>query len=274
MDLHLPATVCFRVTRYCNARCGFCLAPPDGAHPPAAVLIQRIDWLMAQGVKTVHFCGGEPTIHPALPALLRHVQAQGGHARMTTNGIALSAPLLTALRDTGTKVKVSLHGDKAHHDAIVGRAAFDLSTSHLRQLLAARIPTAVQTTVVAEGLWVLDWVVDFCLAAGVRQLGILPFIPRGSGYRTQREYGLSPAQRTDLREAVRRKRHALSGRLDVRWLDFSVGSLPVMEADGRLLQEGATEALDKLLCTVPTGLAFFDDRKEEPCLMSTAVQSA
>ena len=45
MDLHLPPTVCLRVTRYCNARCGFCLAPPDGAHPPTPLLLQRLDWL-------------------------------------------------------------------------------------------------------------------------------------------------------------------------------------------------------------------------------------
>jgi hypothetical protein len=32
-QVRLPEVVCFRVTRYCNAACGFCLAPPDGAHP-------------------------------------------------------------------------------------------------------------------------------------------------------------------------------------------------------------------------------------------------
>lgn len=246
-NFQLPATVCFRVTRYCNARCGFCLAPPDGAHPSASVLKQRIDWLVGRGVKVVHFCGGEPTIHPALGELLMHTLARNCGSRLTTNGIVSPEPLLPALRAARTKVKVSLHGDRAHHDAIVGRTGFDLTTRHLRQLVAAGIATGVQTTVVAGGEWVLDWVADFCLAEHVRQLCILPFIPRGNGYRTQVEYGLTPARRGQLREAVRRKRHALQGRVDVRWLDFSSQAVPVVEADGRVVLERASEPMDTVL---------------------------
>ncbi len=251
MDLHLPIAICFRVTRYCNARCGFCLAPPDGAHPPAAVLTQRLDWLMARGVRTIHFCGGEPTIHPALAELLAHVQGRGAGSRLTTNGIALPEPLLAALRAAGTRVKVSLHGDRAHHDAMVGRAAFDLTTQHLRRLLAAGIPTSVQTTLVAGGEWVLGWMADFCLAERVRQLSILPFIPRGSGFAARDKYGLTSARRTQLREEVRRRRHALQGRLDLRWLDFSARPIHVVEADGRVVLERASEAMDTELCTIP-----------------------
>jgi MoaA/NifB/PqqE/SkfB family radical SAM enzyme len=251
MDLPLPAMVCFRVTRYCNARCGFCLAPPDGAHPPQRVLRERIDWLMARGVRTVHFCGGEPTIHPALAALLTHVHARGGHSRLTTNGITLPEELPAALRAAGTRVKVSLHGDQAMHDALVGRAAYEPATRHLRQLVAAGIPVAVHTTVVASGQGALEEMVRFCLAERVRQLCILPFIPRGSGARTQAEYGLSSAQRAQLREAVRRLRRTLSGRVDLRWLDFSARTIHVVEADGRVVLEGATEALDRLLTTIP-----------------------
>lgn len=37
----LPAQVCLRVTRYCNSRCVFCLAPPDGSHPGQHTLAAR-----------------------------------------------------------------------------------------------------------------------------------------------------------------------------------------------------------------------------------------
>src|SRR5262245_49417846 len=156
MLLDLPPMICFRVTRYCNARCGFCLAPPDGTHPTAATLTHRIDWLLARGVKTIHFCGGEPTIHPALPQLLTYVQAHGGKTHLTTNAIAISETLLPVLRAGRTSVKVSLHGDRAHHDTLVGRPAFNATTRNLRRLLAAGIPTSLQTTVVQDGLWVVD----------------------------------------------------------------------------------------------------------------------
>jgi MoaA/NifB/PqqE/SkfB family radical SAM enzyme len=253
MSLDLPLMICFRVTRYCNARCGFCLAPPDGIKTDAATLTHRLDWLRERGVKTIHFCGGEPTIHPALPQLLAHVHAHGGKTELTTNAIAISDALLSALRSTGTQVKVSLHGDREHHDRVVGRVAFEQTTHNLRRLVAAAVATSVQTTVVAGGTWVVDWVSEFCLAVGVRRLSILPFIPRGNGYGRQSEYGLSLFQRRTLRELVTNKRRTLNGRLEVRWLDFTTRPIHVVEPDGSVVLEGATEAMDKVLYQIPTG---------------------
>jgi MoaA/NifB/PqqE/SkfB family radical SAM enzyme len=251
MRLEFPPVVCFRVTRNCNARCGFCLAPPDGTHPPAAALTYRLDWLLSRGVKTIHFCGGEPTIHAALPQLLEHVHTLRGKTRLTTNAITISDTLLAALRAAGTQVKVSLHGDRDHHNKIVGRDAFDQTTTNLRRLIAARVSTSIQTTVVASGTWVVDWIADYCLEVGVRRLSILPFIPRGSGSGRRGEYELSSYERRKLRAHVAEKRRLLSGRLDLRWLDFTARPIHVVEPDGKVVLEGPTEAMDELLCQIP-----------------------
>ena len=251
MPIDLPPTLCFRVTRYCNARCGFCLAPPDGAHPDVGTLIRRLDWLLLRGVKTIHFCGGEPTIHPGLPVLLEHVQAQGGTMKLTTNGITLSDVLLTTLYATNTQVKVSLHGNREHHDAMVGRKAFEHTTRNLQRLIAAGILTSVQTTVVAGAQEVVEWVAGFCLETKIRRLSIMPFIPRGNGLDRREAYEMSSVQRRALRELVAQKRRALSGRLDLRWLDFTARPIHVVEADGRVILEGATEAKDDVLCQIP-----------------------
>jgi MoaA/NifB/PqqE/SkfB family radical SAM enzyme len=145
----LPPTICFRVTRSCNARCGFCLAPYDGTHPDEFTLSNRIDWLLSRGVETIHFCGGEPTIHSALPKLLAKVRASGRKSKLTTNGIVISDELVPVLKAAQTLVKVSLHGDREHHDKMVGRVAFDPAICNLRRLLAAGVPASVQTTLVA-----------------------------------------------------------------------------------------------------------------------------
>jgi MoaA/NifB/PqqE/SkfB family radical SAM enzyme len=138
----------------------------------ARALLQRVDWLLVRGVKTLHFCGGEPTLHPALPELLDRVRAQGRTSKLTTNAIRLSDELLLALRAQRTEVKVSLHGDRAQHDRIVGRDAFEATTANLRRLLAAGVRTSLQTTVVAGHAWVVEWVAAFGLELGVRQLSI------------------------------------------------------------------------------------------------------
>jgi MoaA/NifB/PqqE/SkfB family radical SAM enzyme len=107
--------------------------------------------------------------------------------------------------------------------------------------------------VVAGGEWVVEWVAAYCLKVGVRRLSILPFIPRGSGYERRDEYALTLNERGRLHELVRRKRKALNGRLDVRWLDFTARPVPVVEADGTVVIEGATESLDRRICEIPRG---------------------
>ena len=251
MTFDLPLVMCFRVTRYCNARCGFCLAPPDGSHPDEATLANRIDWLVARGVKTIHFCGGEPTIHRDLTRLLIRARIQSAKTKLTTNGITMPTGLLEVLRSTDSEVKVSLHGDRSHHDKMVGRAAFERTMENLRRLLAAGVSTSVQTTVVAGNGWVVNSVVQLCLTLGVRRLSILPFIPRGSGFGRRAEFGLSSTERDELRRDVKNKRRSLSGRLDLRWLDFTARPTYVVEADGQVVLEGATEATDRVLCWIP-----------------------
>jgi MoaA/NifB/PqqE/SkfB family radical SAM enzyme len=250
MKRGFPQSVCFRVTRACNARCGFCLAPWDGEHPSAEVLLHRIDWLVERGVRVVHFCGGEPTIHPALGSLISHTCERGAAARLTTNGISMPASLLEVLQRHRVHVKVSLHGGRVWHDRMVGRQVYDATTATLRRLLAARVPTSVQTTLVAGGTDVLDEMVAFCLDAGVKRLSLLPFIPRGDGAVREAEFALSEAERRALRDAVTVQRRRLSGRLDLRWLDFNTDRAPVVEADGRVLLEGPREANDMLLATI------------------------
>lgn len=250
-QIKLPQMICFRVTRNCNAHCRFCLAPPEGDQPDEASLKNRIDWLLAHGVRTIHFCGGEPTIHPALTELLVHVHTSGCKSRLTTNGIVISDSLLDVLRTTATEVKVSLHGNQKHHNSIVGVTSFKHTTRNIKKLVDAGIHTSIQTTVVAEQNWVIDWISQFCLDAGVRRLSFLPFIPRGNGSDCCDEFALTPFQRREVRELVKKKRHKLNGRVEVRWLDFNTQPIHVVEADGRIILEAAMETMDEVLCNIP-----------------------
>jgi MoaA/NifB/PqqE/SkfB family radical SAM enzyme len=250
--LDLAPMICFRVTRFCNAHCGFCLAPPDGGpHPSVSTLKGRIDWLLARSVKTIHFCGGEPTIHHGLPELIAYVLAQGGKSKLTTNGIAVADSVIPVLRAAKTQVKISLHGDQAHHDEIVGRAAFNETTATINRLLSAGVTVSVQTTIVAGRLDIVSWMIRFCVNNKVPRLSFLPFIPRGSGYSSRAKYELSPAERNELRNLIKQMRRELSSRLDIRLLDFNTRPIHVVEPDGRIILEGPTETCDTFLFQIP-----------------------
>jgi MoaA/NifB/PqqE/SkfB family radical SAM enzyme len=221
-------------------------------HPDADILIERLDWLLARGVNTVHFCGGEPTIHPSITQLIEYVHSRNGKTRLTTNGIAIRDTLIEVLRAVRTEVKVSLHGDREHHNKMVGCDAFDKTTENLRRLVTSGVRTSVQTTVVANAEWVVDWMTTFCSRIGVKRLSILPFIPRGNGRERREEYELTTSARERLHELVRKKRRALSGRrLEVRWLDFTARPVLAVEPDGSVVLEGATESLDRRICEIP-----------------------
>lgn len=249
--LILPESICFRVTRNCNARCDFCLAPPEGEQPDEETLKHRIDWLLAHGVNIIHFCGGEPTVHPALSELLSYVQSNKGKCKLTTNGIVVDEHLLSVLRETNTEVKVSLHGDKIHHNAMMGVTSFKHTTRNIYRMIAAGVRVSIQSTLVAGHEDEIEWLIDFCMDAGIKRLSILPFIPRGNGANCGDRFALTSQQRRDLRDKVKQRRHSLCGQLDVRWLDFSGQPFYVVEPNGWIVAEAAMETKDEFIHRIP-----------------------
>lgn len=250
----LPMKICFRVTRFCNARCGFCLAPPDGGdHPPASRLMSHIDWLFERGVRSIHFCGGEPTIHQDLPILMQYVHARGGKPLLTTNGISLSDAMIAVLRATKAEVKVSLHGPRELHNALVGRDAFEATTGSIARLVAWGVRASVQCTIIHDHLDAVEWIIRHCLDHRIKRACFLPFIPRGNGNATRGIYELSYPERRRLKDLVKQKRRELGWRMEIRLLDFNVKPVPVVEPDGRVILEGSTETLDVLLQRIPSG---------------------
>lgn len=176
----------------------------------------------------------------------------GGKPLLTTNGISISDDLIAALNATRTEVKVSLHGPAAFHNAIVGRDAFDSTTGSILRLKVSGVRASVQGTIIHEHLDTVDWLIRYCLANGIKRVGFLPFIPRGSGNGKRDVYGLSTQERGELRDLVKRKRRELNGTIEIRLLDFNVKPVPVVEPDGRVIMEGPTEALDVLLHRIPS----------------------
>jgi len=112
-----------QITRECNQRCRFCSNPPTGRADPLSVLCAALDDLQARGCAGAILTGGEPTLHPDLPALVAHATKRGLPCRIITNGQRLAeGPLLEALVAAGLR---HLHLSRTTHcndlaDAITG----------------------------------------------------------------------------------------------------------------------------------------------------------
>ncbi|MCK5945337.1 MAG: radical SAM protein [Planctomycetes bacterium] len=87
-----PRQLTIAITAACNLRCQGCRYGRDfmlGDRLELDMVRQCLDDAAAAGVATARFYGGEPLLHPDLPAMIRHARGLGMEAYVTTNGVLL-----------------------------------------------------------------------------------------------------------------------------------------------------------------------------------------
>lgn len=99
----------------------------------------------------------------------------------------------------------------------------------------------------------MDWLIRFCLDTGIKRLSFLPFIARGNGFNCRDKFALTPQQRRELRDKVKKRRHSLCGKQDVRWLDFQGQPFYVVEPNGWVVLESELDSMDEFICQIPDG---------------------
>lgn len=91
-----PSEALFRLGFRCNQDCGFCWQGRDWQEPPTALYERWIDEVAVAGIRSITFSGGEPTIHPALPALVERAVRHGIAVALQTNAIQLAKAAFAA----------------------------------------------------------------------------------------------------------------------------------------------------------------------------------
>ena len=102
-----PGTCHFAITSACNARCGFCSfardrLPAASRHSvtlPDAKL--AFDILKRNGIRFLHFTGGEPLVHREFTAMVAHAAQIGMVPTLVTNGALLTPKRVDALVEAG-----------------------------------------------------------------------------------------------------------------------------------------------------------------------------
>jgi sulfatase maturation enzyme AslB (radical SAM superfamily) len=102
-----PGTCHFAITSACNARCGFCSFARDqlpAASRHSVTLAEAklaSDILKRNGVRFLHFTGGEPLVHRDFMAMVSHAAQIGMIPTLVTNGALLTPKRVDALADAG-----------------------------------------------------------------------------------------------------------------------------------------------------------------------------
>lgn len=134
----------------CNLACDYCTITPEMRRRamPAERVAAEIDRAAARGFREVAFTGGEPTIRPDLPALVKHARRRGfEHVKVASNGLRYAhAPYLDHLVACGVdRFHVSLHAfdDAAYERTVQLAGTAVLRRDALRHLVARGLdPTA------------------------------------------------------------------------------------------------------------------------------------
>ncbi|NVB39483.1 radical SAM protein [Pseudenhygromyxa sp. WMMC2535] len=100
-----------QVVRHCNHFCGFCSNPTTPYTHDFESMRVLVDDFVARGYFGVILTGGEPSLHPELPAICRYASEAGLHVRMITNGTRMAdRKFAQAMAEAGLKlVYVSIY---------------------------------------------------------------------------------------------------------------------------------------------------------------------
>ena len=127
----------------------------------------------AMGCRRVQFIGGEPTLHPGLPALIEHARRIGfRQVEVFTNATHLPPGLLEVFKRSKVGVASSFYSaDPSSHDRITGhRGSFDRTVAGLRSLIELKVPLRVGVIAVEQNPAQLREAKRFLRGLGVRRI--------------------------------------------------------------------------------------------------------
>ena len=126
-------TVNYHLWKSCNMSCGFCFATfLDLPRRDAIYLLQddsiRLITLIAEaGFLKINFAGGEPTLCPWLPDLIRHAKSLGLTTSVVTNGSRITEAWLDNLAGPLNILAISIDSVDAESQRKIGRTVKDKS---------------------------------------------------------------------------------------------------------------------------------------------------
>ncbi|MBC2717732.1 MAG: radical SAM protein [Desulfobacteraceae bacterium] len=152
------------LTYRCNLKCTFCYAgcgctvnPVGSSREMTLEQVKQVLWKIFHQAKvpSVSFTGGEPTLVPELPDLVRYAKALGMRVNLITNGTKITRQLAKDFAGSGLdSAQVSIEGVTATaHDRTVGLSgAFEKSVRAVGYLKDAGILTHSNTTMTSDNL--------------------------------------------------------------------------------------------------------------------------
>jgi len=206
-QLHCEA--CYKTPMKSGRLSAICERASYPGDTPLAAAIDYVSQAQAAGFREVALLGGEPTLHPDVQEILRHIREERMTPILATNGIRL-AEQVEAEKLTETKPVVVTHAYIPQQDGVDGHAVIDSYSG--KRGYAALLKRAIDNLVRQKGVTlVLEMpLVDslyphaFSFFTYCRERGVVPFIEISrSNDRSQATTTVTPEQVRELFERFR-----------------------------------------------------------------------
>ncbi len=242
------------LTYACNNGCSHCYNEPERFTMQtlsAKNWFSVLDKLAEIGIPHIILTGGEPTLHPLLPDLIRYADELGLVVGMNTNGRRLAdAGLVDALAAAGLNhVQVTLESCFPEvHDAMVGQpGAFEETVAGIRNAVAGGLHTITNTTVTRENRDHALNVIGFVHGLGLRTFAMNGMIYAGGGAETPD--AIPSEEMAALLAAVRDEADALG----MRFLWYTVTDYCKLSPLALDLDPKRCNAAEYSICIEPNG---------------------
>lgn len=205
--LEAPLSVTWSLSFRCNFECRHCYTREDASPElPPADLRRIVDSLVAHGVCSASFGGGEPLLFEGLYDLAAYATQQGLAVSLNSNGFLLDELAAARIKAAGfASVGVSLDGPTAEvHDAFRNRpGSYARALRALDELRNAGVRSTVSSVIHRGNRDGLRQLVALVREHGAGQLFLHNFKCVGRGLANRAELDLAPEEwRAFYREAL------------------------------------------------------------------------
>lgn len=221
----LPRFLQLEQTYACNSSCVFCYNPSHERQPDVDLRKKIVEEVNSYGIDHVQLIGGEVSILPELPELLRSLDDVRWRS-IVTNGRILRDDVKGCLEE----VYLSLHGDKEFHEGITrARNSYDGIIKSAEEYVSWGIEVNCDSVLTKMNY---DSVFDLCQTAhdiGMKRIFFNIFQPAGLGCGE------------DLSPSIDQIRSAISQLIDARdrlGIEVNFGTSTPFCLDERLITEG------------------------------------
>jgi len=155
----------------CNLRCRHCyLGPPRQERLSLAEAVGITREFAVRGGLRLLISGGEPLLHPELPAFLDQTRDLGIRRILLTNGTLLTPEFLPQLQVE--EIQVSLDGWRRGHEALRGVGTFDQTLKGIQAVREAGLPLSIATMIHRRNLDEFDQLARLVEEVGAVEWGV------------------------------------------------------------------------------------------------------